>query len=56
MWASQEHAAVQSDTFRNKHAATERMKTQHDIILIAANVRDEGENWIITGQEPNQRV
>jgi len=56
MWASQEHTEVQSDTLRNKHAATERMKTQHDIIIIAANARDEGENWIITGQEPNQRV
>lgn len=56
MWASQEHADVQSDTFRNKHAATEGMKTQHDIILIATNTRDEEENWIITGQKPNQRV
>lgn len=56
MWASQEHTEVQSDTFRNKHAPMERMKTQHDIILTATNAGDEGENWIITGQEANQRV
>lgn len=49
--ASQGHADVTSDTFRNKHAATEGVKTQHNIFLIATNSRGEKQNGIITGQK-----
>lgn len=51
MRASQRHAVVKSDTFRNKHAVIEGVKTEHDVFLIATSTRGEGENWIITGQK-----
>lgn len=54
--ANQGHAEVQSDSFRTKHAATERVKKKsHDIFLIAPNVRDEGENWIVKGQKTKSK-
>ena len=42
-------------TLRNEHAATEGVKTQSDIFLIATNARDEGENGITTGQKTKSK-